>query len=142
MEALGREFNVVPVGDGTWVSLKQADAVSFLGYLASTGDTFTLQEAKDASGTGAQNLACIANYYTSKGDGSGVWAKNTQAKAATVVTTSAAAQSAVVFSVSCDSLSDTYQYVKVTSTGAATVTAILHDLKIQRTPANLTAVGV
>lgn len=142
MEALGREFNVVPVGDGTWVSLKDAEAVSFLGYLASTGDTFTLQEAKDAAGTGAQNLACVAQFYTSVGNGSGVWTKNTQAKAATVVTTAAAAQSAVVFDVDSDQLSDLYQYVKVTSTGAATVCAILHDLKIQRTPANLVAVGV
>jgi hypothetical protein len=138
MEALGRLFNVMPVGDG----MKDCEAVTFLGYLASTGDTFTIQEAKDAAGTGAQNLVKITQFYLSKGDGSAAWTKSTQAAAATIVTTSAAAQSAVVFSIAGASLSDGYKYLKCTSTGAATVTAIVHDLDVQRTPANLPALGV
>lgn len=141
MGALGRLFNVQPACDGVWVNLKDAGGVTFLGYLASTGDTYTLQEAKDSSGTGAQNLAIVATYYTSTGNASDTWTKQTQAKAATVTTTSAAAQSAVAFEVNMSSLDDGYSYVKVTSTGAGTVTAIARDLMVQRKPGNLAKMG-
>jgi hypothetical protein len=141
MTALGRAFNVQPACDGVWINLKDAGGVAFLGYLASTGDTYTLQEAKDNAGTGAQNLAKITTYWTNTGNASDTWTRNTQAAAATVTTTSAAAQSAVVFEVNMASLSDTYSYVKVTSTGAGTVTAIQRDLMVQRRPSNLTKMG-
>lgn len=141
MTGLGRAFNVQPACDGVWINLKDVGGVAFLGYLASTGDTFTLQEAKDNAGTGAQNLAKVAVYYTSTGNASDAWTKQTQAAAATVTTTAAAAQSAVVFEVNMASLSDTYSYVKVTSTGAATVTAIHRDLMVQRRANNLTKMG-
>lgn len=141
MSALGRSFNVQPACDGVWINLKDVGGVAFLGYLASTGDTYTLQEAKDNSGTGAQNLAVIATYHTSTGNASDTWTKQTQAKAATVTTTSAANQSAVVFEVNMSSLDDGYSYVKVTSTGAGTVTAIHRDLMVMRRPANLPKMG-
>lgn len=141
MNGLGRLFNVQPACDGVWINLRDVSGVAFLGYLASTGDTFTLQEAKDGSGTGAQNLAKITTYHTSTGNASDTWTKQTQAAAATVVTTAAAAQSAVVFEVNAGSLSDTYDWVKVTSTGAATVTAIHRDLLVQRKPSNLAKMG-
>lgn len=142
MEGLGRVFNLMPAGDAVYVSMKQCDAVTFLGYLASTGDTYTLTEAKDAAGTGAQALVKITQFYLSKGDGSAAWTKTTQAAASTAVATSAAAQSAIVIHVNGTSLSDGYKYLKLASTGAATVTAITHDLDVQRSPVNLTALGV
>jgi hypothetical protein len=141
MSALGRLFNVQPACDGVWINLKDVGGVAFLGYLASTGDTYTLQEAKDNAGTGAQNLAVISTYFTSTGNASDTWTKQTQAKAATVTTTSAAAQSAVVFEVNMSSLDDGYSYVKVTSTGAGTVTAIHRDLMVMRKPSNLVKMG-
>ncbi len=141
MLGLGRLFNVQPACDGVWINLKDVGGVAFLGYLASTGDTYTLQEAKDNAGTGAQNLAIVATYHTSTGNASDVWAKQTQAKAATVTTTSAAAQSAVLFEVNMSSLDDGYSYVKVTSTGAGTVTAIHRDLMVQRRANNLAKMG-
>jgi hypothetical protein len=39
------------------------------------------------------------------------------------------------------SLSDTYKYVKLTSTGAGTVTAIQRDLGVMRAAASLPATG-
>jgi hypothetical protein len=141
-KALGRLFNTTPAADGVWINLRQAGGVAFLCYLAgAAGDTYTLQEAKDSSGTGAQNLAVITEYHTNTGNGSDAWTRRTQTAAATVVTAAAATQNAAVFEVEATQLSDTYKYVKVTSTGAGTVNAVTRDLVAQRTPANLPAMG-
>jgi hypothetical protein len=142
-KALGRLINTTPAADGVWIALKGAAAgVTFSCYLAgAVGDTYTLQEAKDSAGTGAQNLAAITERYTCTGNGSDAWTRTPQAAAATVVTTATAAQNAMVCEVEGTSLSDTYKYVKLTSTGAGTVNALTRDLLAQRAPANLPATG-
>jgi hypothetical protein len=141
-KALGRLFNSSPAADGKWINLKNAGGIAFLCYLSgAAGDTYTLQEAKDSSGTGAQNLAVITEYFTNTGDASDAWTRRTQAAAATVVTAAAATQNAAVFEVEGTQLSDTYKYVKVTSTGAGTVNAVTRDLMTQRAAANLPAMG-
>jgi hypothetical protein len=142
-KALGRLFNSTPAGDGTWINLRDAGGVSFLCYLAGgVGDTYTLQEAKDSSGTGAQNLAVITTYWTNTGNGTDAWTKRTQAAAATVVTSATASQNAMVCEVLSTSLDDGYKFVKLTSTGAGAVNAVTTDLRTQRTPENLPAMGV
>jgi hypothetical protein len=142
-KALGRLFNTTPAADAKWINVKDAGGVAFLCYLAAAaGDTYTLQEAKDAAGTGAQNLAVITEYFTNTGDGSDAWTRRTQSAAATVVTTATATQNAAVFEVENTSLSDTYKFVKVTSTGAGAVNAVTRDLMTQRAAANLPAMGV
>lgn len=142
-KALGRVLNTTPAADGIWINLKAAGGVAFLCYLAgAAGDTYTLQEAKDASGTGAQNLVVITEYHTNTGNGTDAWTKRTQAAAATMVTAAAATQNAAVVEVEASSLSDTYDYVKLTSTGAGTVNAVTRDLSARRAPANLPAMGV
>lgn len=142
MKALGRIGNVQSACDGAWINLKSAGGIMFICYLAgAAGDTYTLQEAKDSSGTGAQNLACITEYHTNTGSASDAWTRRTQAAAATVVTAAAATQNQAVFEVEATQLSDTYKFVKVTSTGAGTVAAFIRDLAVQRTPANLPVMG-
>lgn len=142
-KALGRVFNTSPAADGVYINLREAGGIAFLCYLGgAAGDTYTLVEAKDASGTGAQNLAVITEYYTNTGNGTDAWTRRTQAAAATVVTAAAATQQAAVFEVEGTQLSDTYKYVKVTSTGAGTVNAVTRDLMTQRAAANLPAMGV
>lgn len=142
-KALGRLVNFTPAGDGKWINLRDAGGVLFECYLAgAAGDTYTLQEAKDAAGTGAQNLACITEYWTNTGDGSDAWTRRTQAAAATVVTAAAATQNAMGVEVLGTSLSDLYRFVKLTSTGAGTVNPNTTDLMVQRAPANLPAMGV
>jgi hypothetical protein len=142
-KALGRLFNVTPAADGVWIALKGAAAgVTFSCFLTgAVGDTYTLQEAKDSAGTGAQNLAIITEYHTNTGNASDAWTRRTQTAAATVVTAASATQNAAVIEVEGTSLSDTYKYVKVTSTGAGLVTAIQRDLTVQRAPAMLPATG-
>ncbi|MET7944280.1 hypothetical protein [Streptomyces sp. NPDC005302] len=142
-KALGRSLNWQPAGDGVWINLREVSGIAFGLYLGgAAGDTYTLQEAKDASGTGAQNLAVITEYHTNTGNGTDAWTRRTQAAAATVVTTATATQQAAVFEIEGTQLSDTYKYVKVTSTGAGTVSPMHRDLMTQRTPANLPAMGV
>lgn len=141
-KALGRLFNTTPAADGVWIGLKEASGVTFSCFLTgAAGDTYTLQEAKDSSGTGAQNLAIITECWTNTGNASDAWTRRTQAAAATVVTAAAATQNAMVCEVESASLDDGYAYVKLTSTGAGAVTALTRDLLTQRAPANLPAMG-
>jgi hypothetical protein len=141
-KALGRVVNFTPAADGKWISLQDAGGVLFECYLAgAVGDTYTLQEAKDNAGTGAQNLVNITEYYTNTGDGSDAWVKRTQTAAATVVTTATATQNAMAVEVQGTSLSDGYKFVKLTSTGAGTVNANTRDLMSQRAPEQLSAMS-
>jgi hypothetical protein len=139
MEALGREFNAVAIADDVYVNLRDAGGVTFLCYLSPGGDTYTLTEAKDAAGTGAQVLATIERYHVGTGV-SGQWTLKTQAAGSTAVAANTAAERGTVVEVEAPELSDTYKYVKLTSTGAGLVTAILRDLHVQRKPANLASV--
>lgn len=143
MQALGRTFNWQYLMDGGYVNLRDCAGVAFLCYLTgAAGDTYTLVEAKDAAGTGAQNLSTITEYWTNTGNASDAWTKRTQAAAATVVTAAAATQNCMVVEVQAVELSDTYKFVKLTSTGAGIVSALQTQLEVQRTPANLRAMGV
>lgn len=137
MDGLGRVFNVSPVADDVYVSLRDAAAVTFI-CVNTAGDTYTLTEAKDAAATGAQVLATMSDFYISATVGA-VWSKVTHAAASTIVPT--AAQDVAVITVRGEELSDTYDYVKLTSTGTGTVVAITHDLSVQRKPENLPAIG-
>lgn len=141
MEALGREFNVVAVADDVYVNLQDAGGVTFVCYLASTSDVFTITEAKTAGGGTSQVLATVERYWTSNGVG-GVWTLTTQAAGSTVTKGAGATASGLVIEIEAPELSDTYKYVKCTSTGAGTVVAILRDLHVQRKPANLPSVIV
>lgn len=135
MYALGRLFNVLPVADDVYVPLKDCVGVTFV-CVNTAGDTYTLTEAKDASGTGSQVLATITDFHVSATVGA-AWSKVTQAAGSTAVPTSS--QDVMVLEVEGIELSDGYDYVKLTSTGTGTVVAILRDLKVQRKPANLPA---
>lgn len=144
-KALGRIINVTPAADGVWIALRgSAAGVTFSCFLTgAVGDVYTLQEAKDAAGTGAQNLVVFSEWHTNTGNGSDAWTRRTQSPAlATITTAAAATQNAMVCEVEGTSLSDGYRYVKLTSTGAGAVTAIQRDLGTGRAPANLPAMAV
>lgn len=136
-EALGRLFNLCHTADNVYVSLANAGAVTFICQL-DAGDTFTVTEATTLAGGSAAALATVTQYYTASKDGTGTWTKNIQAAASTVVTASAVV---AVFTVRAEELSDGFDYIKCASTSTGTVMAVLHDLSVQRTPANLVAVS-
>lgn len=138
MDGLGRIFNTIAVADGVYVPLTDGQAVTFIGYLAA-GDTFTVQQAQNAGGTGAADLDVIDHWYTSDGVG-GVWAEQSRAVPDAAVTIAGTAGlDCAVFTVEADSLSDGFTHVKCASTSTGTVVAVLHDLRTQRAPQNLPA---
>jgi hypothetical protein len=135
MEGLGRVFDVNALADDVYVPMKNCGAVSFICYLAA-GDTYTLTEATDASGTGAQVLTTITRFHKQATPGA-AWAEVTQAAASTMVVSSAF--DVCVLTISGAELSDGYKFLKLASTSTGTVTAVLHDLAVQRKPGNLAA---
>lgn len=142
-KALGRLFNAAPAADGAWISVKDAAGVTFVCYLAgAVGDTYTLTQAKDSAGTGAKNLVAITEFFTNTGNASDSWTRQSQAAAATAVTAAAATQNAMVVEVNGTSLDDGFTFVKLTSTGAGTVTALTRDLGTQRGADKLPAMSV
>lgn len=135
MEALGREFNVLPVADDVYVAMKDCAGISFV-CVNTAGETWTLTEATSAAGAGAQVLATITRYHVATTVGA-AWALKTQAAASTVV--SLATEDAVVIEVDAAELSSGFTYLKLASTGAGTVVALQRDLEVQRKPSNLPA---
>lgn len=135
MEGLGRVFNVLPVADDVYVSLKDATAVSFV-CVNTGGDTWTISEAQDAAGTGAAVLSTVTHLYTSATVGS-AWVEVTQAVGS--AWTTAGSSDVSVVTISAAELSDGFDWVKCASTSTGTVMAILHDLVVQRNPAKLAA---
>lgn len=132
MEALGRTINVAPIVDGVGISLKSAEAVTFV---CTGADTYTITVADALAGSYATPGAIISTYYQAAAtNGTAAWTKITQAASNAVVQASAYT---TVITVHATSLPDGKTHVKCTSTASGLVTAIVHDLHVQRTPANL-----
>lgn len=143
MEALGREFDVAAsVGGASGagsaaVGLKGGTGITFV---CTGADTFTLTSAATSSGSYSSPGAIIDHYYQRAVlDGSAAWTRQTQTASNAVVQ---ASNYTTVFTVQAAALPDTHAYVKCTVTGTnGKVTAIVHDLVHQRTPANLPALN-
>lgn len=164
MEGLGYRFDigsqVVPVDGsagaltGHRIHLKNYDAVAFvvaLGAAASgTEDVvLDLQQADAATGGTIQDLDTIDHYYRKAEavlDGDETWTKVTQTAASEVTIAGAsfaAQQVIVVIEVSADALADGFEWVSLNVADIGTVArlisvvAVMHNLAVQRAPANL-----
>lgn len=136
MEGLGRVFNVIPVAAGKSVSLKDAQGVTFICYGAN--EVFTLKSQPTAGGS-ATNLATITRYQDEATvDGASQWTEQTQAAAATITP---ASSHGVAFYVDAGDLPSGADYVEVVHTSTGLVIAIVHDLLVERDPANLAALN-
>lgn len=148
---------------GKRVSLKNATGVTFLCILPATAGTedvtFDVQQHTAATaGTSADLDAIVAgsnagsdHFYIKSAAtlaGTETWAKVTQTAGSEVVVAGAtygASQCIVAIEVAAGNLADGYSYVSVISPDpgstarVVTVLAILHDLNVKRTPANLAA---
>lgn len=144
-EGLGRLFNVAPIAAGAAISLKECGAISFI---CTGNDTFTLTVASTFAGsyvtppTTTIGGGLIRNKYTNpQTNGTGVWTKvalasGSYANAATI------SSGTVVFTVypidlAGDPSGTNYAYIKCSVGSSGLVTAVAHDLTVQRTPANL-----
>jgi len=135
MQGLGREFNVVPIASGVAISMKQCAGLSFV---CTGNDTFTITTSATFAGSYATPGNIITTKYTNTSTGgTAAWVKASQAASNAVTIGSGT----VVIFVGSSMLADPLAYVKCTASGAGLVAAVLHDLEVQRTPANLTIVS-
>jgi len=136
IEGLGRAINCVPVAESRSISLKNQQGVTFFCYGAN--EIVTLKSQPTAGGT-ATNLATITRFYQSTAtNGSAAWTLQTQAAAATVTIPSGGA---VAIYVDANDLPAAANYVEIVKTTSALVVAVVHDLLVQRDPANLVALS-
>jgi hypothetical protein len=148
---------------GKRVSLKNASGVSILCVVPATGGTedltFDVQQATAASGgssadldnTGVAGSRGIDHFYIKAATtlaGTETWTRVAQTEASEVVvsgTTYGASQCLVLIEVSASQLADGYSYISVNSPDpgstarVCSVVYFLHDLAVQRRPANLVA---
>jgi len=137
-EGLGRLFNLVPTAEDVAINLANGAAVTFV-CNGANAEMFTVVES--VAGGSPANLAAIDHYYKGAAVGATTWTKDAAPTSAAVVTTTTAAPVAVV-TVRGEQLSDGKTHVEIQASASGTVFAILHDLVVQRDPANLPAVGV
>lgn len=145
---LGRVFNTVFTASGALVPLTRASAVSYVVAHPGTGTatlTFTQQDSTGVKspinlniGTqtaGSENLGSLWNVGPDTG---GTWTL-TAATSANVFTLGGATNDAGVVTVRAEQLADGYDTVVATASAGATTfcVALLHDLLVQRKPANL-----
>lgn len=132
MRGLGRVFNVIPAASGVHIPLKDADAISFVTYEDDGSTIATIKESID----GASEQALDCNVYPHKAPGvGGTWTLMAE-QDDTLDLGDDTTNDCMVFTINNTQLSDGYNCVEVTVDGGICI-AILHDLKVQRKPANL-----
>lgn len=143
-EGLGRVFNVVPVCTaGGAISLGAGSAISFVVTGATAVATLTFGKTFSGSYDSGATAGCTPItrvYWSTSTTGTVAWAKATITAAATFTlgtTTGLTTATAAVFTVFGSQIPDTYKYIKCTVTGSGIGAAIVHDLTVQRAPANL-----
>lgn len=136
MEGLGRLFNYVAVAHGVHIPVTDADGVTFFCYEDDGSQVVTLKESID--GGSEQNLAVITKVYKGPGIG-GTWTEATQSAAATFDLDDDATNDCISIYVDASQLSDGFNCVELTNDDNSGVTAIIHDLAVQRDAANLTS---
>lgn len=137
MEGLGRLLDVIPIAAGQGFKFRGASAVTFV---CTGADTFTLTVASTFAGSYATPGNVINHFYQrADTNGTHAWTRQTQAASNAVVQANAGYTTA--FEVLTSFMSDPSAYLKVSAGGSGLVTAILHDLTVQRKPANLEILG-
>jgi len=143
MEGLGRVLNVIPIAAGAGMKVRGASAITFV---CTGNDTFTLTVASSFGGsysappTTSLGGGMIHNYYTSTAtNGTAAWAKTALAYGSYV--NAVAGTNTVAFTIFTSQFTDPNCYVKCSPGSSGLVTAIHHDLVVQRTPQNLEILG-
>lgn len=145
IEGLGRLFNVVPVATGKHVSLANASGVTFVCYEDGGAQAIAFKES--LAGSGEQALAAVNVLYAGNGVG-GVWTRETTdasgalSNSSSLVKKDTTAFDCAVIYIAAEQLSEGFDSVECTIDGSGICFAIVHDLNVQRAPANLPAAAV
>ena len=148
-QGLGRVFNVLHDASGNMVSLKNAAAVSFI-VKSSGAASLAIVAAKTYGGsttnwTLANGFGETAFFYQEAAvNGTAAWTKQTATWTdgnPTSVALAGTTGYTSVLTVYATQFADGYDYIKATGTNTSTVIALVHDLLVARTPANLPLLG-
>jgi len=145
MEGLGRVFNVVSLADTVGINVSGASAITYV-FTTSGAGSAVFTAAKTFGGSydnfsTANGFSQPTRWYQTTSDtGTAAWTKQTASWSTATLTLSGTTGYTSVVTIFGSQLADGYQYMKVTCTNA-TVVAILHDLTVQRKPANLAILG-
>ncbi len=148
MEGLGRIIDVVYTASGNYFSMKNASAVSLLVKCSSTTTTSIALVAATTFAAGTTLNWTTANgfgqpshwYQNTTNNGTAGWTKQTASWASNVLTVGATSGYMSVVEIFTSQFAAGYSYLQVTGTNCS-VTAVLHDLDVQRGPANLAILG-
>lgn len=147
MDGLGSVLNVVKTASGVNIPLTRAGAVTFVFGDAGTGAAIATVTQTDSTGTESEadlNVFTVSGTKGANGvstlyvgpDVGGTWTELAATADNTADLSDDTTNDTGVFTVKAEQLSAGYDQVQVTvDTGLCT--AIIHDLKVQRTPANL-----
>src|SRR5215469_3200907 len=147
MRALGRVYDVISGPSGIDICLKDVSGIGFVAINGTTTAAILTVVAKPSFGGSSKNWTPAngfgqPNTYYTRTANTAAWVSHTVASewssnAFTVGLTTTGLITYMDFLVS--ELADTYDYINVTvsGTGATLPTAILYDMNVQRTPANL-----
>jgi hypothetical protein len=133
MEGLGRLIDQIPIAAGQAFKFRGASAILFT---CTGADTFTITNSSTYGGSYTSPGAIITSFYQrADTNGTHAWTLQTQAASNAVVQANAGYTTA--FEVFTSKLVDPNDYIKVTAGASGLVIATLHDLVVQRKPANL-----
>lgn len=139
VEGLGRQYDTIPIASGVGINMDNCSGITFV---CTGNDTFTLSAATTFAGSYTNtNWSPISHYYTNTAtNGTAHWVRATQT-AGSAVTISSGTAVIELLGTQMPGLQEPGgtgdQYVKCTASSAGLVHAILHDLNVQRKPANL-----
>lgn len=136
VEGLGRVFNISLIAASAGISLRDAQGATICVSGADTGVVIT------SSATFGGTYATPGNIITRKQtntstSGTAKWVEATQAASNTVV----CAAGQTTFYVDANDLPSGNEYIKATPGSTGLVTVVVHDLLVQRDPANLAALS-
>lgn len=144
MEGLGRVVNVIPIAACAGMKMRGASSITFV---CTGNDTFTLTVASSFGGTYSAppttslGGGMIHNYYTATAtNGTAAWT-DTKLAYGSYVNAVTIASGTVAFTIFTSQFTDPACYVKCSVGSGGLVTAIHHDLVVQRDPKNLEILG-
>jgi len=132
---LGNVFNIVPTATTVTIPLTRGGSVAFICVDAGSGDqVLTMTELDSTAVNGEQALDVKFNAHNAPDIG-GTWTLQADTDS-TVANTGGATNDTIYVDVQATQLSDGYDSVQCT-VDAGTCIAVIYDLPVKRSPANL-----
>ena len=142
----GRVFDVVHDSSGNMFSLKNASAVTFI--VKSSGAASLAVVAAKAFGGGTTTWTTANGfgqtpvfYQNTTVNGTAAWTKQTATWTTNSVALAGTTGYTSLITIMTSQFADGFDYIQATGTNTTTCIALLHDLTVQRTPANLAVLG-